>query len=730
MVKKRICIILICILLFGVNIWGGKQEAHSTKRTEFSSESRVSRVQTYIPRSPIYITNDNDLNNSFPGKGTMDNPIRIEGYNITAPSGDMISIHDTTFYFRIANCLLNGLASADRGISLWNVKNGIVENNTVINTFNGILLVSSNDNEILNNTCYNGLTIRESKNNLISRNIVKNHTQDGLLLDSSDNNIVSHNIVTNNFEGIAISFSSDNNIIANNTVHHNPSYGIYVKMSENNTIHDNTITDNGNNGIYLTGSETNTIENNEIDNNGANGIYLENSTRNVITSNIVSHNSQNGINLQTSAQNTITNNEVEQNSRTGVQLLESPVNTISDNFVHGNKRDGINSADSNCFDGTFVNNTISHNSGWGLLFWESGNNRIIDNNFVNDGLGLWGYQYEDFLQVEITNNNVNGKPILYWQDVNDKTVPSDIGQIILLNCHSIIIKDQNIEYASTGITVAYSSNVLISENTLSDGVVGILIYNSSSSSIVNNTLDNYNWDAIRVSDNSNKNRITDNIISNTAYGAAISLGGEKNTIAHNSINNNFYGFYLGWAQNTNITGNTLEGNTYGMTLNEASDNQIFNNTIQNGGEYGVGIDIWQGGERFSTNNTISYNTIRNTAGYGVIMSAKSQANTVEYNVFTGNNDGGVQATDDGSENVFANNYWSEWTSPDTNGDGIVDEPYTLDGTANNQDESPLTSPDPILQSTSKKPASGWTTLLVLLSLVIIRSWKKSRSKLA
>ena len=45
--------------------------------------------------------------------------------------------------------------------------------------------------------------------------------------------------------------------------------------------------------------------------------------------------------------------------------------------------------------------------------------------------------------------------------------------------------------------------------------------------------------------------------------------------------------------------------------------------------------------------------------------------------------------DDGSNNVFAYNYWSDWTSPDVDADGIVDTPYSIDGNSNNHDQYPL-----------------------------------------
>ncbi|MFX0015515.1 MAG: hypothetical protein ACFE98_13065, partial [Candidatus Hermodarchaeota archaeon] len=47
-------------------------------------------TQAYIEHGPITITSDFQLNNSgYPGNGTIDDPIRIEGYNITFSSGDL-----------------------------------------------------------------------------------------------------------------------------------------------------------------------------------------------------------------------------------------------------------------------------------------------------------------------------------------------------------------------------------------------------------------------------------------------------------------------------------------------------------------------------------------------------------------------------------------------------------------------------------------------------------------
>ena len=52
---------------------------------------------------------------------------------------------------------------------------------------------------------------------------------------------------------------------------------------------------------------------------------------------------------------------------------------------------------------------------------------------------------------------------------------------------------------------------------------------------------------------------------------------------------------------------------------------------------------------------------------------------------------GAQALNDGLNSNFEFNYWADHTSPDTEPDGFVDIPYTLNGSASsNTDEYPLT----------------------------------------
>ena len=63
------------------------------------------------------------------------------------------------------------------------------------------------------------------------------------------------------------------------------------------------------------------------------------------------------------------------------------------------------------------------------------------------------------------------------------------------------------------------------------------------------------------------------------------------------------------------------------------------------------------------------------------------------NMFIDNNIEGIsQAKDDGTNNNFEHNFWNDHTGPDSNKDGIVDTPYSIEGRANNVDSSPRAKP--------------------------------------
>ncbi|MHA2028120.1 MAG: right-handed parallel beta-helix repeat-containing protein, partial [Candidatus Kariarchaeaceae archaeon] len=182
---------------------------------------------------PISITSDEDfVTLGFPGSGTKNDPYLIEGYEITGSSLNLISIRGTTSYFIIRNCLLDGLNSTNDGITLSNVENGIIENNTIFDmNDNGIIVSNSNDNHIFGNHIYRvgevGIIFFGASRNLINYNMIYNNDGDGIWILSSGpkqsvDNRIEHNVLNNNgLNGLTIGSTDGGIVILNNTVRYN-----------------------------------------------------------------------------------------------------------------------------------------------------------------------------------------------------------------------------------------------------------------------------------------------------------------------------------------------------------------------------------------------------------------------------------------------------------------------------------------------------------------------------
>ena len=252
----------------------------------------------------------------------------------------------------------------------------------------------------------------------------------------------------------------------------------------------------------------------------------------------------------------------------------------------------------------------------------------------------------DFADLGFLGNGILGDPYL-------------IENYTIISSETILI-----EIRDTTAHFRIKNNIL---NGLKRNYHGIYLHNVVNGTIINNTIHSC-LRGVTADHFSLSNTITRNFISNNTWdGISIQGATDLNNITHNTVFNS-------------------GGN--GIWLESAFNNTLLNNTISNSDYDGIGLVA-------SDYNDIFNNTISSSARYGISLTVGSAWNLIKWNDFINNNGQTSQALDNVSVSTttFNYNYWGDWTSPDSEPNGIVDNPYLIDGDANNNDPYPLTSPN-------------------------------------
>jgi len=328
--------------------------------------------------------------------------------------------------------------------------------------------------------------------------------------------------------------------------------------------------------------------------------------------------------FDSSSNNSVVGNTITRNTSGGYISDSSNNNTIRGNTISDNQAGAIDIYSS--LNNNIVGNTIRNNTRGILIGSSSDNTSIINNIFIRDGLEVM-YSYQNIVK----NNTVNGKPLVYLEDVSDYTV-TDAGQVILVNCDSIRVENLNLSNTTIGVHLDRTNNSIISGNTITTNIdYGIRSFGISSNITIlgNNITSNDDCGIVVGIDDS---RIVGNTVA-SSHDTGIIFGGNSNIIVGNNIRNNGYGMSFRGSSNT-IVGNNITNNEYGLSV-QGSSNRIYHNNIV-GNTYQIDIE-----EEYA-------------------------------NIW---------------DNGFEGNYWSNYTGVDANHDGIGDSSHVID--ADNTDRYPL-----------------------------------------
>ncbi len=327
-----------------------------------------------------------------------------------------------------------------------------------------VIKVTSNNNSILNNTCFN-------------RGFGENLWAYSIDLTNSSNNSLSNN----NCTSISLQ-NSNNNHISNNTCSNNRRGGIRIGYSNNNKLIGNALVESG---LVIWGDS------------------VSNYTQEIDTSNTV--NGKPVYYRKDASGGRIADDA-------GQVILVNCTNVTVENQNINNASVGINIAFSHCI--TIRNNTCSYNRAGGISLMNSSNCSISDNicsnnNYVYGGEGIYlRYSSNNSISRNICSNN--GAGISLW--------PSDTNTISNNTCsnnHKVCIWLMNGEYWYGSGIEGSGLNNRIYNNTCSNNDRGIYLEDSSNNTISSNTVCNNSWRGITLEYSSNNKIYFNNFINNT-----------------------------------------------------------------------------------------------------------------------------------------------------------------------------------------------------------------------
>lgn len=324
----------------------------------------------------------------------------------------------------------------------------------------------------------------------------------------------------------------------------------------------------------------------------------------------------------------------------GISLYWTSNSYIADNIICNNKNGISLFASSN---NTLRYNTIVNNT----------DNFDVEEPIVSNPLNF-------FIQDIDTSNTVDGKPIYYWVNQQNRSIPTDAGYVAIVNSTEITAKDLDLRNNGEGLLLAFTTNSTIENTNMSNNQRGLYLEFSSNVTACNNMMSN-NRVGVRMWE-SNGNILSNNRISGTSYYDA------NNTLRYND-----------------------DGITLGFNYGACDNNTIIDNEM-----ISCGAAIY---ESSAGNNEFGGNIIANN-GLGIWFD-QSNNNMVVHNDFIAN---GRQAFDY-CVNIWDNgypsggNYWSDYNGTDvysgpyqnvTGSDGIGDTPYVVGATS--VDHYPLIKP--------------------------------------
>ena len=556
-------------------------------------------------------------------------------------------------------------------------------------------------------------------------------TQDSKLLRCNVSGCSNYGIFIYNSPGMMV----DGNWV-NGTGPLDNSYGLFVRASDEAVLERNRVFNNSGYGLRIFENDDLRLENNTMEGNGRIGLSLEVDTATRLRNNTFNGNQHDlyilGNSLATFWQDIDISNQVTSGpiyyylgasnltvpSDAGMVGLVQCTNVTVEGLDISHAGQGVVLAHSygcvldhlnldGCYEGIelyysdlneILSCTVNGSDQDGLLSRMSTDNLIADCSFINGGEGNLGNGiYGEFSHnTRVERCNVSGNRLhgVAFKDSNYCHVNETLAQnnehgngIFAYLSNYFSARGNNVSGNGNGILVSqsssncYLSDNIVLNNTQQSSKHGIEVYYSDLAVLINNTVAG-NQDGIWIYMSDDAVLRFNTVSGGSYYGGIYVYGALFVMLENNTVMDNIKGIYV---------------NNPGPAFYDYNNSVIANNTLLDSSEEGLRID-----GRFK-NATIAHNVIEGAGAgyYGISLSDLTRDSLIydnrivcPWNAYDAGTNNAWNISRSAGSNIMGGiwlggNYFSNYSGPDADMDGIGDVPYAIAGPGGSQDMLPL-----------------------------------------